>query len=154
MVDERRARGTRTGDDVDDAIGQLGFLDELGEQQGGERCGLGGFQHHGVAAGQRGRDLPRGHEQREVPRDDLPGDANALGVLPGEGVAELVGPTGVVEEVRGGERHVHVAAFADGLAAVHAFDHGELAGFLLQQARDAVDVLGAFAAGILLHTLS
>jgi hypothetical protein len=33
MVDERRARGTRTGDDVDDAIGQFGFLDELGEQQ-------------------------------------------------------------------------------------------------------------------------
>jgi hypothetical protein len=28
MVDERRARGTRTGDDVDDAIGQFGFLDE------------------------------------------------------------------------------------------------------------------------------
>jgi hypothetical protein len=49
--------------------------------------------------------------------------------------------------VRGGEGHVHVAAFADGLAAVHAFDHGELAGLLLQQPRDAVDVLGAFGRG-------
>jgi hypothetical protein len=49
--------------------------------------------------------------------------------------------------VRGGERHVHVAAFADGLAAVHAFDDGELAGLLLQQPRDAVDVLGAFGRG-------
>ena len=60
---------------------------------------------------------------------------------------ELVGPTGVVEEVRGGEGHVHVAAFADGLAAVHALDDGELAGLLLQQPRDAVDVLGAFGGG-------
>ena len=57
------------------------------------------------------------------------------------------GPISVVEEVRSDERHFHVATFTDGLATVHAFDHGELAGFLLQQARDAVDVLGAFGRG-------
>ena len=50
-----------------------------------------------------------------------------------EGVVELVGPTGVVEEVRRGERDVDVARLLDRLAAVHRLDDGELAGLLLQQ---------------------
>ena len=65
------------GDDVDDARRQVGLLADLGEEQRGERGGLGRLEHHGVAAGQRRRDLPRQHQQREVPRDDLAGDARA-----------------------------------------------------------------------------
>jgi hypothetical protein len=45
--------------------------------------------------------------------------------------------------VRRGERHVDVARFADRLAAVHRFDHRELACPLLQRACDAVQVLAA-----------
>src|SRR6266540_115001 len=66
---------------------------------------------------------------------------------PGEGVLELVGPAGVVEEVRGGQRHVHVARFLDRLAAVDGLEHRELAGALLEDPRDAVEVLGPLGAG-------
>ena len=67
------------GDDVDDARRQVGLLADLGEQQRGQRRGLGRLEHDGVAAGQRRGDLPRQHQQREVPRDDLAGDAERRG---------------------------------------------------------------------------
>ena len=66
---------------------------------------------------------------------------------PGSDVFEFVGPAGVIEEMRGGHRHVEVARFLDRLAAVHRLGDGELARAILQQARDAVEVFGAFAAG-------
>ena len=133
----RRARAPVSpapGDDVHDAGRQLGLLQDLGEQQRRERRRLGRLQHDGVAGGERGRDLPRGHQQREVPRDDLAGDAERRAAAAGERVLELVGPARVVEEVRGGERHVDVARFLDRLAAVDRLEHRELARALLQHA--------------------
>ena len=62
--------------------GQVGLLADLGEQQRGQRRGLGRLEHDGVAAGQRRGDLPGQHQQREVPRDDLAGDAERLRVRP------------------------------------------------------------------------
>src|SRR5205085_11335481 len=56
---------------------------------------------------------------------------------------ELVGPAGVVEEVRRGERQVDVARFLDWLAAVQRLEHRELARALLQDARDSEQVLRA-----------
>jgi hypothetical protein len=64
------------------------------------------------------------------------------------GVLELVGPAGVVEEVRRGERDVDVAALRDRLAVVERLEDGELAGALLDDPRDAEEVLGALAPGI------
>ena len=64
----------------------------------------------------------------------------------GEGPGQLVGPARVVEEVRGGERDVDVARLRDRLAAVHRLDHRQLARLLLEQARDAVEVLAALGA--------
>ena len=60
-------------------------------------------------------------------------------------VAELVGPAGVVEEVRGRERDVDVARFAQRLAAVERLDDRQLARALLDQARDPEQVLAALA---------
>ena len=54
---------------------QVGLLADLGEEQRGQRGGLGRLEHDRVAGGQRRGDLPRQHQQREVPRDDLAGDA-------------------------------------------------------------------------------
>ena len=51
--------------------GSLAFSTDLGKEQRGERGELGGLQHHRVAHRKRRRDLPRQHQQREVPRDDL-----------------------------------------------------------------------------------
>src|SRR5207302_2939780 len=111
----------------------------------GERRRLRGLQHHGVPGGEGGRDLPREHEQREVPRDDLPRDADGPWPPVRERVLELVRPAGVVEEVRGREWHVDVARFADRLAAVERLEDRELARALLEEPRDPEEILRALA---------
>ncbi len=144
-LDQERAGLARTGDDVDDSGRKLRLLEDLRQHQRRERRGLRRLEHHGVAGGERRRDLPRRHQQREVPRDHLPGDSERPRAPAGERVLELVGPARVVEEVRRHQRQVDVARLADRLAAVHRLDDGELAAALLHDARDAVDVLAALA---------
>ena len=110
----------KPGDHVDHAVGHAGLGDQLGQPQRGQRGLLGRLEHHGVAGGQRRAELPRGHQQREVPRDDLPDDADRLAQRVGVEVRaghvghrdvdrvalDLGGPAGhVVEQVRG-QRHV------------------------------------------------
>ncbi len=41
------------------------------KQRNGQRRLFSRFQNHAVAGSQRGRQFPRGHQQREVPRDNL-----------------------------------------------------------------------------------
>ena len=127
--------------------GQVGLLADLGEQQRGQRRGLGRLEDDGVAGGQRRGDLPRQHQQREVPRDDLAGDAERPRVGAEARVVELVGPARVVEEVRRGERDVDVAGLPDRLAVVQRLQDGELAGALLQDPGDPEQVLAAVGAG-------
>jgi hypothetical protein len=98
-----------TGEDVDHPCRQVGLLADLGEQQSGQRGGLGRFEDHGVSGGQGGCDLPRQHQEREVPRDHLSHDADGAGALSEAGVLKLVGPARVIEEVRRGQRDVDVA---------------------------------------------
>ena len=112
-----------------------------------QRRRLGGLEHDGVAGRERRGDLPGRHQQREVPGDDLPGDAERARRGAVARVLELVGPARVVEEVRGRERDVDVARLADRLAVVERLEHGELAGALLDRARDAEEVLRALAPG-------
>ena len=121
---------------------QVGLLEDLGQVQRRQRRRLGRLEDAGVAGRQRRGQLPRRHQQREVPGDDLAGDPERLGVGPEAGVAQLVGPSGVVEEVGGGERHVDVAGLPDGLAVVERLEHGQLPGPLLEQPGDPVEVLG------------
>ena len=59
-----------------------------------------------------------------------------------EGVVELVGPAGVVEEVGRGQGQVDVAGLLDRLAAVHRLQDRELPRPLLQGPGDPVEVLG------------
>ena len=96
-------------DDVDDAGWQLGLAEDVAEEKRGQRRGLGGLEHDRVPGRERRRDLPGEHQKREVPRDDLAGDAERPRLTVREGVLELVGPARVVEEVRGSERQVDVA---------------------------------------------
>jgi hypothetical protein len=148
--DQRRTGATRAGDDVDHARGQVGLLADLGEQQGGQRRGLRRLEHDRVAARQGRRDLPCQHQQREVPRDHLPGHAQRLRVGPVARPGQLVGPAGVVEEVRGDQRDVDVAGLPDRLAVVQRLQDGELAGPLLDDPGDPVQVLAAVRTGELL----
>ena len=105
---------------------QVGLLADLGEQQRRQRRGLGRLEDDGVAGRQGRRDLPRQHQHREVPRDDLAGHAERPGVRAEARVIELVGPARVVEEVRRGQRDVDVAGLADRLAVVQRLQDGEL----------------------------
>ena len=100
-----------------------------------------GFRTTVFPAAERRRDLPRQHQQREVPGDDLPGDADRPRTPVRERVLELVGPARVVEEVRGRERQVDVARLLDRLAAIQRLEHGELARALLEDSRDPEQIL-------------
>jgi hypothetical protein len=147
VVDDGRARVAGAGEDVDDAGRKVGVPDDLREFQCGKGRRLGRLENDRVTGRQRRGDLPGGHQQGEVPRDDLAGHAQRRRPLAGESVLELVGPAGVIEEVGGGERDVDVAALADRLAAVHRFDNGKLARAVLDHPRNAVDVFAAFFRG-------
>ena len=109
VLDEHSSGVAGPGDDVDDARRQIGLLADIGERQRSERRSLRRLQNNGVACGERGRDFPGEHEEREVPWDDLRRNPDAARIRPEPGMLELVGPAGVVEEVRGDERQVDVA---------------------------------------------
>ena len=64
-------------DDVDDA-GRQDVGDQFHDDEDAERRLLGGLEHHAIAGGKRRRELPRRHQDREVPRDDLADDAERL----------------------------------------------------------------------------
>ena len=94
---------------VQDAGREARLLGQLPESQRGERRLLGRLQDHRAARRQRRRDLPRRHQQREVPRDDLAADPDRLlervdeRVRPRDrdGLAlDLRWPAGVVAQVR------------------------------------------------------
>jgi hypothetical protein len=53
----------------------------------------------------------------------------------------------VIVEMALGERDVDIPAFADRLAIVEAFQHGEQAGMLLQEPGERIEVSGAVMAG-------
>jgi hypothetical protein len=141
---QRRAGPAVAGDDVDHARGQPGLDADLGKGQRGERRVFGRFQHHGVARGERRGDLPGQHQQREVPRDDLPADAERAEA--GKFLVQQLGPAGVVVEMPRHKRHVDVAALADRLAVVERLQHGKQAGALLHMAGQRIEVARALVA--------
>ena len=143
VLDEMCAGRSVSRDDVDDSGRQLRLPAHVREEQRRQRGRLGRLEHDRVAAREGGRDLPREHEQREVPGDDLPGDAERARPAVREGVFELVGPARVVEEVCGRQRQVDVARLLDRLAAVERLGDGQLPRALLQDAGDPEQVLGA-----------
>lgn len=63
-------------EDVDDAGGETGFLDEGGGVEGAEGGLFCGFEDDDVAAGDGGADFPCPHQEGEVPGDDLGADAD------------------------------------------------------------------------------
>src|SRR4029077_20787604 len=95
-----------------------------------------------VSACKCGCKLPRCHEERKVPRHDLTADAERLRhASSAHGPLQFVGPSGVIEEVRGGGWDIKVARFFDGFATVERFEDREFTAALSNRARDAVDVL-------------
>ena len=144
MFNEGCASLASAGHDIDDSGWQVSVADQLGQFQRGQRRRLGRFQHHRVAASQRRRDLPCRHQQREVPRDDLPGHAQWFGAPAGECIVQFVRPSGVIEEMGRRQWNIDVPGFPNRFAAVQRFDRGKFPGAFLQHSRDPVNVLAAF----------
>src|ERR1700722_20198177 len=136
MRDESGACGlAETVDDVDDAGREADFFEIAGEFERGERSLLGGFQNAAAAGGDGRGELPRGHQERIVPRDDLCGDADGFA----HGEAERVGGDGInvagdfrgeaaVVLETGGDVGDVVFGFNEWLAGVAAFEFGEYGG--------------------------
>ena len=74
-----------------------------------------------------------------------PATPSGRGVRPGKRVFQFVRPAGVIKKMRGHERQIDVATFLDRFAAIHRFEHGQLARFFLNQARDAIEIFPALA---------
>ena len=92
------------------------------------------MDYHGAAGGQRGGDFPGGHQEGEVPRNDLADHADGLAQHNGNVFiinfvhAALFGQNhaGKVAEMLGAQRNIGGAGFADGLAVVEGFLQGQL----------------------------
>ncbi len=117
MLHERPSgRFPGTGDDIDDAFREADLLDELAEADGRQRSLLRGLEDDGAPGRQRWRNLPHGHAEGHVPRDDLTHHADGLGASVGVILAgarygqRLTGqpsrPTGVVPQAIDGLRHI------------------------------------------------
>ena len=141
MRHQRRACFIAAGYDIDHARRQTGFGDDLGEEQGAQgRVGR-GFDDNCVAGGKGGRDLPSQHQKREIPGDHLADHAERC-VIAQLRIHQLR-PAGMIIEMARDQGDVDIARFADGLAIVEAFDHGEQARVLLNVAGDGVNVARA-----------
>lgn len=154
MLDHRAAGGGAVaGDDVDDAVGDAGFLGEAGHAEAGEGRLLGGLHDDGAAGGEGGAPFPGHHEHGEIPGDDLADDADGFfaGVAEvvaanGDGLAvDFVGVAGVVAEAVDREREIGSFAVADGFAVVERFEGGELGGFLFDEIGEFVHEAAAVA---------
>ena len=106
---------------------------------------LGGLEHHAIAGGERGRQLPHRHQDGEIPRDDLADDAERLVEMVGDGVVVDLGnraflgtdAAGEVAEMIDGQRDVGVGRLADRLAVVPGLGEGDQVEILLHPVGDA-----------------
>ncbi|CAB4942372.1 unannotated protein [freshwater metagenome] len=153
VLGQRRAGVAEARDHVQDSGGHAGLEGQLAEADRRQGRLLGRLEDDRAARGERGPDLPGGHEQREVPRDDLRDDADGLlrrvrvellARQVGErradrGAAELRGPAAHVPEVVGGEGDVGGGGDGLRLAVVEGVELGELLHVLHDEVAEAVD---------------
>ncbi|CAM2147310.1 hypothetical protein PT2222_10131 [Paraburkholderia tropica] len=127
------------------------ILNDLGEHEHRGGRLLGGFEHDAVAGRERGRELPGGHQDREIPRDDLADHAERFMEVIGDRVVIDFGDAAFlrahaareIAKVIGRERNVGGQRFAQRLAVVDGFGHGELVQVLLDAVGDAIEDVGA-----------
>ena len=123
-------------DDVEDAIGQAGFFEHFGDEDGGAGVALAGLEDEGVAAGEGDGDHPQGDHGGEVEWRDAGDDAERLAHGPAvDAGADLLGEL-AFEEVgdAGGELDVFEAAggFASGVGEDFAVLGGDEGGELVE----------------------
>src|SRR5215469_15309916 len=63
---------------IDDAVWETRFYNQLADAQGGERRLLGGLENYGATGGESRTELPGLHQEWEIPRNDLADHAYGL----------------------------------------------------------------------------
>ena len=141
------------GHNVDHPVGHPGLGDELGQAQRRERGLLSGLEDHAVSRSQSRPELPRRHQKREVPRDDLAHDSHRLA----QGVRMEVGarrvrnrdvdcvaldlgrPPGHIVEQVGGQGNVGHTGHPQGLAVVQCLELGQFVEMVEDQVTNPPD---------------
>ncbi len=147
--------GAGSGDEVDDARRNAGIDKGLDEVQRGERGVVGGLDDAGIAANQRGQELPGGDGHGEVPGGDHAADADGQADGHGEFVAQL-GGGGDAEEAAAFAGHVEggvdgflnvATGFGEHFAHLARHVPGVLLLAIDENLTGAVEDFGAFGGG-------
>jgi len=109
------------------------IADNVHQHHDAHRRLLGRLQHHAVAGRQRRGNLPRRHQDREVPRDDLADHAERLVIVIGDRVLvdlrqrSFLGTDAgrEIAEMIDGEGYIGEGGLADRLAVVDGLDRSE-----------------------------
>ena len=150
------SRLAKTRDDVDDTWREASLLGESGSDETTKRSLLGSLQNNGVSASNRRADLPRPHEQWEVPWDDLSADANGLLLDVVEGIwrgiddlaVDLVRPAAVVSQAADAHADVDLG-HGCGLAVIERLNRGKEVEVLLEKVGELDEQLAAVLRGLL-----
>ena len=134
MIDQRVAHRLAAAEqDVQYARWQQ-LLRQFTQAQGGQWGQFGRLDHHGVASGQSGSDLPGQHHQRVVPRGNRSHHAQRVAadhrgvarqVLAGRRTAQAARGTGKIAEHVGNGRDFVIQRGTQRLAAVLRFQPGQ-----------------------------
>ena len=122
---------------------------QLGQQQDGDRCGFCWLEHYAVAGAEGGRQFPGGHQDGEVPGNDLADHAQGFVEVIRHGITVKVGQSPFlgahtsreITEVIDRQRNVSVQGFADGFAVVDGFG-------ISQQFQIGFDAVGDLEQGV------
>src|SRR5690606_10770282 len=121
MRHEGSARVAVAGDDVDDTGRQADLAAQLREAERRQWRVLGGLQDNGVTGGDGRRDLPREHEQREMPRVYLVCFGEMLQLV--ELVHQSLPPPGMVEALECNDRQVYDERLEQSLAVIERLEN-------------------------------
>ena len=140
--------------DVERAVGQAGFLGDLGEGDGGEAGLFGRLQDDGIAHCERAADRAAEHLHGVVPRDDVAGNAMRLAQRV-DGVAIEIGDSLAHDFVGGAAVKFHIAGEGESIGArllqrladIQCFYAGEIVDALEHEASDTGKDAAAFGGG-------
>ena len=137
------AFGTRTRDNVDDAV-WYHVAQKLHENKDAKRRTRRSFEHGTIARSKHGCELPRCHEEGEVPWHDLAHHANGLTGNDAQKIAienpvcPLFGQNSASEQAKmlGCKRDIDIERLADGLAVIKRLDGSQKLFILVDDVRD------------------
>lgn len=121
-------RGAKSRNNVDHTRGKAGLLDQVGHIEGSEGRLLSYLHHNHVSSRQGWAQLPCLHQEREIPRNDLPahphrfmaGVAEEVSVNGNGFPVVLISPAGIIPETFEDHVQIHQVGGDIGFAIVQS----------------------------------